>query len=73
MEPSNIDSGPPEEPFAFSDTPVSTADTADQYSLPHAKAIDLIGEEFVPRLKTEPDDPPDGESGVSSTGPGMIF
>ena len=28
----------------------------EQYALPHAKAIDLIGEEFVPRMKTEPED-----------------
>ena len=28
----------------------------DQFALPHTKAIDLIGEEFVPRMKTEPED-----------------
>lgn len=34
-----------------------------QFALPHAKAIDLIGEEFVPRLKTEPEE---GSSGTES-------
>ena len=36
--------------------PQPAASVPEQYALPHAKAIDLIGEEFVPRMKTEPED-----------------